>query len=350
MGSNSSNATANRSFQVVEAENGERSKGWSIYGAHQAQQVGKEGSTVRVRQRASRFRLLRAWLRSPGRRTPLSEDKQRSPSLPKRTNRMGLLSDGQTAEQESSRGRDERTAHSYDDISAATNANGADVRRGHAGRPVAALDERAQVANEPRLLPRRQRLVHGLLQRRRERIRGEVPKGVPVARLGRRVWLYFQLERELDVGEARRFDPGEEVALVPADERFGAVAAANLLRHVPYVPNVVAGEDPVRFGPPETVDRLEHRESPATTQHSEELAQCGFLVVEIDHHGTRRDGVDGGALQRQLVRRRAHELAARIIVGDRAADVQDVLRDVAEDYAIVLADQPERTEPDQPFA
>jgi hypothetical protein len=35
---------------------------------------------------------------------------------------MGLLSDGQTAEQESSRGRDERTAHSYDDISAATNA------------------------------------------------------------------------------------------------------------------------------------------------------------------------------------------------------------------------------------
>src|SRR6266536_907638 len=228
--------------------------------------------------------------------------------------------------------------------------DGADVRRGHAGRPVAALDERAQVANEPRLLPRRQRLVHGLLQRRRERIRGEVPKGVPVARLGRRVWFYFQLERELDVGEARRFDPGEEVALVPADERFGAVAAANLLHHVPYVPNVVAGEDPVRFGPPETVDRLEHRESPATTQHSEELAQCGFLVVEIDHHGTRRDGVDGGALQRQLVRRRAHELAARIIVGDRAADVQDVLRDIAEDYATVLADQPERTEPDQPFA
>jgi hypothetical protein len=48
--------------------------------------------------------------------------KQHSPFLLKRTNRMGLLSDGQTAEQESSRGRDERTAHSYDDISAATNA------------------------------------------------------------------------------------------------------------------------------------------------------------------------------------------------------------------------------------
>jgi hypothetical protein len=49
--------------------------------------------------------------------------KQHSPFLPKRTNRTGLLSDGQTAEQESSRGRDERTAHSYDDISAATNAS-----------------------------------------------------------------------------------------------------------------------------------------------------------------------------------------------------------------------------------
>jgi hypothetical protein len=35
---------------------------------------------------------------------------------------MGLLSDSQTAEQESSRGRYERTAHSYDDITGATNA------------------------------------------------------------------------------------------------------------------------------------------------------------------------------------------------------------------------------------
>src|SRR6266545_5832225 len=215
---------------------------------------------------------------------------------------------------------------------------------------------RPEVSEEAVALLVRELSVEHLAIRRRIRVRRAVQEPMERRRLVPRqdAELDSRLEQHVGARESGVVCEFEQVALVEvehcrrvAGQRVEAVAKPS--RERPHLAHLDPAEDAVRLRVAEAVDRLEHREPAAGTEHPEELRERAGLLVDVDNHRARRDDVDRPVGDRaQVLRGGEHELAARVAVRQLARDVEQVLRNIAEDHTAGAAFQ--RAEGDQPVA
>src|SRR6266545_2873132 len=215
---------------------------------------------------------------------------------------------------------------------------------------------RPEVSEEAVALLVRELSVEHLAIRRRIRVRRAVQEPIERRRLVPRqdADLDSRLEQHVGARESGVVCEFEQVTLVEVEHRRRVAgqrveAVAKPFRERPHLAHLDPAEDAVRLRVAEAVDRLEHREPAAGTEHPEELRERAGLLVDVDNHRARRDDVDRPVGDRaQVLRGGEHELAARVAVRQLARDVEQVLRNIAEDHTAGAAFQ--RAEGDQPVA
>ena len=165
------------------------------------------------------------------------------------------------------------------------------------------------------------------------------------------------VELEVDREEPDPFAGRDEVALVEVEHGVAlglepVEQRAELRSDLGDGRDVVPAEAVGRVRAGEPVDRLVEGDPAAGSQDAEELRKRLLLVLHVDEHGPRRDDVDRLALDgREVVGRRADEPAAVAHaerLGRLAAEVEQVLRDVAEDHGRVGPHTPKRSALPQP--
>src|SRR5215213_4751195 len=104
----------------------------------------------------------------------------------------------------------------------------------------------------------------------------------------------------------------------------------------------------------EIVYRLEDREPASSLENAVELLKRTPFVFHVDQDRAGSHHIDGGILHYgEVVGRCAHELAPvehAHLFGERAAMVEQILGDVAEDYASLFPDELQRAEGYQAIA
>src|SRR6266576_166343 len=204
--------------------------------------------------------------------------------------------------------------------------------------PGARFNQRLEMRGELGDLLRAEHPVQDLAQRRHQR----VPRHAQGTRPGNRplAVLHGNAQVEADVGEPGPLGVPDQVTLVEINHGIGAGRLDGLIERFELGRQRlnrgdVVAEEPARIAH-QHVDRLEHADPPAGSEHAVERPQRLRLVLHIDQDRPGGDHVNGGvgdAVQR--IGRGQDEAAPvkqSLRDGGRTAVIEQVLGDVGEDH------------------